>query len=474
MVTIISEISKYLIIILMICYTLSCFNIFKPSNAQRVDHMLNQQIFYVFGIHFLSYLIYYLRLGGIEILIFYGLQIIVASVYMIVYHYIYRQSSRLITNNMSFLLLIGYTMLTRIDYDLAKKQFLIGTAVLIVVTIIPKLMIRIKGLKNYWKIYAVSGILFLLTVFIPHVGISKYGSRNWIKVGPISLQPMEFVKILFVFFLASMLSESTEFKHVCKVAVIAAIHVLILVAEKDLGGAAIFFVVFTIMLYTATGKLYYLIGLFGGGGIVAVAGFMLLKDSVLKHVAVRIMAWQNPWADINNQGWQVAQSLFALGTGGFLGSGLTQGRPNSVPVVESDFIFSGIGEEYGVLFALALVLICVSCFIAIMNAAMKCKRIFYKNLAVGFGTCYIFQVFLNIGGVTKFIPSTGVTLPLVSYGLSSVLSTLIIFNIIQGIYIIENKEAETIEKAKKQLEADSESQGSAGQGTKKNRGKSKA
>lgn len=474
MITIISEISKYLIILLMICYTLSCFNIFKPSNLERMDSMLNKQIFYVFGIHFLSYLIYYLKIGGIDILIFYALQILVASLYMVVYHYIYKQSSRLITNNMSFLLLIGYTMLTRLDYDLAKKQFVIGTAVLIVVTVIPRYMVKLKKLKSYWKFYAVSGVLFLLTVFIPHVGISKYGSRNWIKIGPLSLQPMEFVKILFVFFLASMLSESTEFKQIVKVTAIAALHVLILVAEKDLGGAAIFFIIYVIMLYTATGKLYYLLGLLGGGSAVAVLGFMLFKDNLLKHVAVRILAWQDPWSYIINEGYQVAQSLFALGTGGFLGSGLTEGMPSLIPVAESDFIFSAIGEEYGVLFALALILICFSCFIAFMNAAMKCKRIFYKNLTVGFATCYIFQVLLNIGGVTKFIPSTGVTLPLVSYGLSSVLSTLIIFNIVQGVYIIENKEAEKIEKARKELSADTESAGAAGKRTKKNTGKSKA
>lgn len=475
MVTIISEISKYLIILLMIFYTLSCFNIFKASNAGRVDHMLNMQIIYVFGIHFFSYLIYYLKLGGIEILIFYGLQIMVAAIYMVVYHYIYKNSSRLITNNMSFLLLIGYTMLTRIDYGLAKKQFVIGTAVLIVVTIIPKLMLKFKNLKSYWKFYAIAGILFLLTVFIPHVGKEKYGSRNWIQIGNlVTLQPMEFVKILFIFCLASMLNESTEFKQVVKVTIVAALHVLILVAEKDLGGAAIFFIIYVIMLYTATGRLYYLLGLLGGGSVVAVLGFMLLKNSMLKHVAVRILAWQDPWSYINAQGYQVAQSLFALGTGGFLGAGLTEGMPNLIPVAESDFIFSAIGEEYGVLFALALILICFNCFIAIMNAAMKCKRIFYKNLAVGFGICYIFQVLLNIGGVTKFIPSTGVTLPLVSYGLSSVLSTLIIFNIVQGVYIIENKEAEKIEEARKELEAGAKPAGAVGKRTKKNTGKSKA
>ncbi len=469
MVTLITEISKYIIIALMMFYTLSCFTVFQPSNSDKMNHILNRQIVYVFGIHFLSYLTYYLKIGGMEILVFYALQITVAAIYMVVYHYIYPESSRLITNNMSFLLLIGYTILTRLDFELAKKQFIIGTAVLIVVTIIPYYMIKLKNLKKYWMAYAIIGITLLLTVFIPGVGISKYGARNWIKLGSLSLQPMEFVKILFIFFLASMLSQSDEFKHVIKVSVLAFVHMGVLVLEKDLGGAAIFFVIYVCMLYVATGKLRYPLVLVGGGGTLACLAFFVFKDSLFNHVSVRILAWQDPWAYINKEGYQVAQSLFALGTGGFLGSGLTEGMPEIIPVAESDFIFSAIGEEYGVLFALALILVCLSCFIAIMNASLKCKRRFYKYLAVGFAVCYGFQVILNIGGVIKFIPSTGVTLPLVSYGLSSVLSTLIIFNIVQGVYIIENKEAKKIEKAREEFCNQSQPPSDVGKRTKKKR-----
>lgn len=456
MVTIITEISKYIIIILMAVYTLSCFNIFKPSNADKKQAMLNRQVVYVFLIHFLCYLTYFLRIGSKKIIIFYALQILVAGLYMTIYHLIYPQSSRLITNNMCFLLLIGYTILTRIDFDLAKKQFIIASVILILVSFIPKLMIKNKNLKNYSRFYGIAGLLFLITVFIPHVGISKYGSRNWIRIWKISLQPSEFVKILFVFFVASMLARSTAWENIVKTSIVALMHIGILVLEKDLGGAAIFFVIYALMLYAATGKLRYLFGLFGGGGTLAVLCFLLLKNSLFAHVWVRFKAWLDPWSYIDNEGYQVAQSLFGLGTGGWFGSGLTQGMPTLIPVRESDFIFSAIGEEMGVLFALALILVCFSCFVAFINGAMRCRRMFYKYVAFGFAVCYIFQVFLNIGGVTKFIPSTGVTLPLVSYGLSSVLSTLIIFSIIQGIYIIENKEAEKIEKEKARFGADDE------------------
>lgn len=144
----------------------------------------------------------------------------------------------------------------------------------------------------------------------------------------------------------------------------------------------------------------------------------------------------------------MAQSLLAIGTGGWLGMGLCQGSPESIPVAAEDFIFSAIVEELGLIFGLCLILVCVSCYIMFLNIAMQLRNRFYKLVALGLGTCYIFQVFLTIGGVTKFIPSTGVTLPLVSYGGSSILSTLIMFAIIQGLYILREDEEEIIERKK--------------------------
>jgi len=144
----------------------------------------------------------------------------------------------------------------------------------------------------------------------------------------------------------------------------------------------------------------------------------------------------------------VAQSLFAIGTGSWFGTGLFKGQPDTIPVSETDFIFSAITEEMGVIYALCLILICVSCYVMFLNIAMELRNNFYKLIALGLGTCYIFQVFLQIGGVTKFIPSTGMTLPFVSYGGSSMLSTMIMFGIIQGLYIIREDEEEEREKEK--------------------------
>jgi cell division protein FtsW (lipid II flippase) len=452
MASIIINVSKYIILILMVLYTLSCFTVFKEGSEAEKNQKLNKQIIYVFLIHFLCYLT--LALSDtehmMEIVIFYGLQIFVATIYMYIYHYIYPYSSRVITNNMSFLLLIGYTMLTRLDFSKAKKQFVIATASLILVSVIPLIMDKYKNLRNYGIVYGIIGILALSSVFV--IGVEQYGSRNWIRLFGITVQPSEFVKILFVFFIASMLSKSRDFKQIVITTAFAGVHMMVLVLEKDLGGALIFFVIFICMIYVGTGRVRYLIAYIAGGFAMAGLAFLLFKDKLFDHVMVRVNVWRNPWEDISGSGYQITQSLFAIGSGGYFGSGLTKGSPDVIPVSESDFIFSAISEEFGVLFALALILVCFSCFICFINIAMKVRNRFYKTMAFGFAVCYIFQTFLSIGGVTKFIPCTGVTIPLVSYGGSSVLSSLVMFSIMQGISTIENKEAKKIEEERRKIE----------------------
>ncbi|MCD7826501.1 MAG: FtsW/RodA/SpoVE family cell cycle protein, partial [Clostridiaceae bacterium] len=251
--------------------------------------------------------------------------------------------------------------------------------------------------------------------------------------------------IIYVFFIAAYLAKSTEFRDVVKVAAIAGIHVLILVAERDLGAALIYYITFLAIIYVASRRLVYLgIGL-GGGCLAAVIAYQLFS-----HVQTRVLAWSDPWGNIDGAGYQITQSLFAIGTGSWFGMGLGEGLPTKIPVAESDFIFSAISEELGAFFAICLILVEVSCFVMFVNIALKMERRFYKLTAIGLAVEYIFQVFLTIGGVIKFIPSTGVTLPLVSYGGSSVISTVILFCIIQGMYVLNCQEEENSETAKRQ------------------------
>lgn len=443
MVNIIVELSKYIIIISAILYTYLCFNIFGYHNADKKKKMLRKQNTLMFLMQFISFVVLYLEKEDIKILVFYLAQMILFAATIFLYTHIYPKVSRLVVNNMCMLLCIGLIMLTRLSYEKALKQFVIAAVMIAVSLAVPIIIRKAKFLSEWRKLYAVVGLLSLGLVAV--LGQVSYGAKLGFTIGGISIQPSELVKIVFVFFVASSFKKATDFKNVVITTVIAAIHVLILVASTDLGAALIVFVVYLVMLYVATKQPLYIVAGGGAGSLAAVIAYHLFG-----HVQTRVIAWKDPFAVYDGGGYQVAQSLFAIGTGGWLGMGLCQGQPDSIPVAAEDFIFSAIAEELGILFALCLILICLSCYIMFLNIAMQLRNQFYKLVALGLGTCYIFQVFLTIGGVTKFIPSTGVTLPLVSYGGSSLLSTLIMFAIIQGLYILREDEEESIERKKKE------------------------
>ncbi|MEE1313032.1 MAG: FtsW/RodA/SpoVE family cell cycle protein [Lachnospiraceae bacterium] len=433
MVSLITIISKYLILILCFIYTLSSFTVFRNRNdKEKTIAILDNQVWYLFSFHFVCYFVLFIQTWELKVLFFFAAQIVFFECIMLLYPRIYRRCSRKLVNNMCFLLGIGFIMLTRLSFDLAIRQFAIVAVSFLISAVIPVCIEKMSFLNKLGWVYAILGFLLLATVFV--FGVSKNGATNWISIGGIELQPSEFVKIIFIFFVASMLSKAKEFKDLVKITIVAALYVCVLVIEKDLGAALLFFMVYMMMLYAATAKLKYLLAGFGAGAAASVVAYFIFG-----HVRERVMAWSDPFSIIDQKGWQICQSLFAIGTGSWFGLGLNQGRPTDVPVYESDFIFSGICEEFGVLFGLCVILICVSLFLSFMQISTRIKGLFYKLLCLGFGVCYIFQVFLCIGGVTKFIPSTGVTLPLVSYGGSSVASTLIMFGIVQGLYMISNK-----------------------------------
>ena len=443
MVNIIVEISKYLIILLIIMYTYLCFTIFGYHDMEKKQGMLRRQNVLMFLFHLIAFIILYLEMEDIKVAAFYLAQVVLLGATILLYTHIYPKVSRLVVNNMCMLLCIGLVMLTRLDYKTAMKQFIFAAAGIVMSLIVPVIIRKVKGLAKLRKVYAIAGMASLAVVAV--LGQVSYGAKLGFSVGGISIQPSEIVKIIFVFYVAASLKESTAFKNVVMTTMVAALHVLILVISTDLGAALIIFVVYLVMLYVATRQPLYMLAGLGAGAGASVIGYYLFG-----HVRTRVNVWRDPFATYDNGGYQVAQSLFAIGTGSWFGMGLCQGAPESIPVRDSDFIFSAIAEELGLVFALCLILIFVSCYIMFLNIAMQLHNQFYKLVALGLGTCYIFQVFLNVGGVIKFIPSTGVTLPLVSYGGSSLLSTLIMFAIIQGLYIVREDEEESIERKKKE------------------------
>ena len=424
----------------MACYTFSCFSIFTKEYVEDEKHVLIMQNIVMFLMHFLAYMVMYLKMNEPKLMFFYAAQVVYFLAVILLYSLIYPTVSKLIVNNMCMLISIGLIMITRLNYGSAVKQFIFAVLGSVFGLVVPVIIRKMKSLIDWTYIYAGVGLgaLTLVAVFAATSGGAKLG----FEIAGIGIQPSEFVKILFVFFVASSLKKSTEFKNVVVTTALAAAHVLILVLSTDLGAALIMFVVYLVMLYVATQQPLYAVAGVGAGSFAAVIGYKLFA-----HIKVRVAAWKDPFATYSDGGYQVAQSLFAIGTGSWFGMGLCQGSPDLIPVAETDFIFSAIAEELGVIFALCLILVCVSCYVMVLNIAMEIRNRFYKLIALGLGTCYIFQVFLTIGGVTKFIPSTGVTLPLVSYGGSSMLSTMIMFGIIQGLYIIrEDEEEEIIEK----------------------------
>ncbi len=438
------QISKYLMIMLFLIYTFDCFFVFRFEHSPKKQrHIYHRQKVILYLLHFNAYLVLYLQSRNPKLIGFYLAQVVLISVIFAVYHFCYQKASDLLLNNMCMLLCIGFIMITRISFDKAVRQFAILCASTIIALLIPLILQKSSNLRKGTWLYAITGIAALAAVLV--AGAVSYGAKLSISIAGISIQPSEFVKILYVFFLASLLEKRSDFLQVLLAGIFAAMHVLILIFSKDLGGAFLFFFTFVMIVYVASQKAVYLIC--GSGALIA-AG--LLSYRLFSHVQNRVVAWLDPVSVIDTAGYQISQSLFAIGTGSWFGLGLGQGMPGKIPIVEKDFIFSAISEEMGGVFAICLIMVCVSCFFMFMNVAMKLKDQFYKLTALGLGSLYALQVFLTIGGVTKFIPSTGVTLPLVSYGGSSLLSTMILFGVIQGLYIRQEQTLDTpLQKPKK-------------------------
>lgn len=441
MVHILVEISKYLMILLFLLYTFECFWVLRYSaSSKKPKRIYRSQRRILFIIHADAFLVLFLTTMNVEMVGFYLMQVVLFLAILLLYRHFYKNASQLLINNMCMLMCIGMIILTRLSFTKAFRQYLFMVAGLVIVMLFPMILHGTSELfrKLTWG-YAVLGILALLVVAV--IGTTSYGAKLSVTIGPISIQPSEFVKIIFVFFIASMLYERQDLKQVIITSAVSAVFVLVLVASRDLGGALLYFITYLAMVYVATKKFVYF-----GGGFAAMAVASVVGYHLFSHVQTRVIAWKDPLAVYDNAGYQVSQSLFAIGTGGWFGLGLNQGLPNKIPVVEKDVIFSAISEEMGGVFALCLIAVCISCFLIIFNISMQLKDKFYRLVALGLGTIYAMQVFLTIGGVTKFIPSTGVTLPLVSYGGSSLLSTVIIFGIIQALYVMQAERREQDEQ----------------------------
>ena len=422
MENVITEVSKYLIILLMMIYTFSCFTVFRKRDIEDQRNVLRRQIVLMLFMNLVAYTVLFLQNNDMKILMMYGAVFLFIVVVQILYRVIYRKGNLLIVNNMCMLLSIGFLILSRLSFDKAVKQFEIVVIGMVLSFIVPVIVRKVKILKDLTWLYGIVGLVLLMVV-LAMAAISG-GAKLSIEIGGVTFQFSELVKITFVFFVAGMLREDTSFKRVVVTTIVAAAHVLILVVSKDLGSAVVFFVAYIVMLYVATKKARYALAGLAGGAVAAVAAYFLFNHVRQDPIAVY---------DKVGGGYQVAQGLFGISAGGWFGMGLGKGMPNIIPVVDKDFIFAAICEELGAIFAICMLLVCMSCYLMIVNVSMRMSKPFYKLIAMGLGAEYAFQVF-----------------PLVSYGGSSVICTILMFAIIQGLYILREDEGEELERKRKE------------------------
>lgn len=434
-------VTKYLFILLMLFYTWECFSALRCRNPYKASGIFQRQngtIFVTYLLGIATIIMNQPESARISIIIIGGVQLCYLIVVLGIFPIIYPNINKAVLSNMCMLLTIGFILLTRLgldetveklSFERSVTQFIIVAIVTMASLIVPYLMSRFEMWKYLTWVYCFVGLALLLFVLV--LGRTSYGAKLSINIAGFSFQPSEFVKIIFVFFIAGLLNKSTEFKNIVISAVFAGIYVIVLVLSTDLGSALIFFMIYLFMVYVGTRKAGYLLVGAGGFSVAAIIAYKLFS-----HVQVRVTTWLDPWPTIDGGGYQITQSLFALGNGGLTGTGLFQGRPGDIPVVQQDMIFAAIGEEFGAIFAMLLILVCLSCFMAFLMTAMEQVSLFNKLVCVGLGVQYAVQVILTIGGALKMIPLTGVTLPLISYGGSSILSTLIVFAILQGLAIV--------------------------------------
>ena len=440
----ITEISKYIISAIMIAYVLvSIIPLVRRDEDGEKQGVYMIQNILMFCMHFTCFLSICFETGETEYLVFYAFQQVLLLVMIVLFRLMYPYGNKSFMNHVAMLLSVGFVVLTRLSYNKALKQFFIVAVSAVVAMAVPWVISKLRFLRDLKWLYALLGIGMLSVVLV--LGAVTNGSKLSYSIGGITFQPSEFVKIIFVFYLAAALWKNHDLGAICLSAIFAGLHVMILVLSKDLGSALIFFAVYICLVYIASGRVRYFFAGLLGGGLAACMAYGLFD-----HVKVRVQAWKDPWSVIDSQGYQITQSLFAVSTGGFWGRGLFQGNPGTIPYVEEDFVFSAIAEELGIVVGICILLIALNCFVLLMKLSMEIKDKFYQLLAAGIGIVYLFQVFLTVGGGTKFIPMTGVTLPFISYGGSSILTSLILFYAAQGIFIA--KKLEDIEYERKKEE----------------------
>jgi cell division protein FtsW (lipid II flippase) len=303
-----------------------------------------------------------------------------------------------------------------------------------------------RRLESYKYLFAVGAVALLAMPALPAVGRTVNGARLWVAVGPLRFQPGELAKVLLIVFLAAYLREKREvlaqgrLKDLGPLLLFFGAAMLVLVETNDLGSALLYFGIFLAMLYAATGRLAYV----AGGAVLFVAG-SAAAYSTITHVETRVQTWLHPFADPHGSGYQTVQGLYSIANGGFGGTGFGRGTfasPDGIPYIpdlDTDFIFAALAQELGLLGVAAFLLVFMVLCLRGFRVAILAEDGFSKLLAVGFTFGLALQTFIIVGGVLRIIPLTGLTLPFVSYGGSSVVANFIM---LAGLLLVSNRAEE--------------------------------
>ncbi|HEY7755703.1 MAG TPA: FtsW/RodA/SpoVE family cell cycle protein, partial [Actinomycetota bacterium] len=335
---------------------------------------------------------------------------------------------------------LGFAMIFRLSGGLAAEQ---ATWVVVGLLAFAATLIVVRDhrmLDAYTYTIGLAGLVLLMLPMVPGIGETINGARLWVQIGPLGFQPAELGKVLIVIFLASYLNQRRELlqvatsrigplrlpaaKHLAPVLLAWAASLAILFVQRDLGASLLYFGIFVVMLWVATGRAAYLVFGLLLFAIGAYAGWMLFD-----HVQLRVDVWLNALDPdkVFDLGYgQLAQAQLGMATGGLVGAGLGQGSPGLIPFAATDFIFAAIGEELGLLGTTAVLLLYVVLVGKGLKIALDCRDGFGRLLATGLATLIALQTFVIVGGVTRVIPLTGVTLPFMSYGGSSLVSNFVL------------------------------------------------
>ena len=344
----------------------------------------------------------------------------------------------------SMLIVIGVIMLCRLDIVMGAKQIVWIALGGIVFFAAYCIYYNIRFWNSLWLFYALAGIaLFVLTMVL---GDTVNGSRNWIDIGVIAFQPAEIIKIIYIMFLACRYSKSFD-KPFFKVspmlmtAIVTYIYIMFLVLQRDWGTILVVFLIYIFMIYVYEDDRRFL-----AFNVIAASVVALLGYEFLYHIQVRVAAWLNPWEDISGKGYQITQSLFAIASGGYFGRGIGNGSPDYIPEVHTDFIFAAICEEMGVFGGAAVIILFFLLAYRCFKITLNTKNEYNKAVGLGLTLMFAIQTFIIIGGVIKFIPLTGITVPFVSYGGTSIVVSFASLGIMQAISAIEARRSDNEEQ----------------------------